>query len=67
MIPARVHGQGRGLPRHVIGQHHYLDSEDIDGTLLEQYQRSLAFIKRNLHHVQGDQNFNSLGLLEVPE
>jgi hypothetical protein len=46
---------------------HYRDSEDIDGTLLEQYQRSLAFIKRNLHHVQGDQNFNSLGLLEVPE
>lgn len=45
----------------------YLDSEDIDGTLLEQYQRSLAFIKRNLHHVQGDQNFNSLGLLEIPE
>ena len=27
----------------------------------------MAFIKRNLHHVQGDQGFNSLGLLEVPE
>lgn len=27
----------------------------------------MAFIKRNLHHVQGKQNFNSLALLEVPE
>jgi predicted HTH transcriptional regulator len=55
------------FPGTSLASHHYLDSEDIDGTLLEQYQRSLAFIKRNLHHVQGDQNFNSLGLLEVPE
>lgn len=45
----------------------YLDSEDIDGTLLDQYQRSLAFIKRNLRHVQGDQGFNTLGKLEIPE
>ncbi|MFT7721769.1 MAG: ATP-binding protein [Roseateles sp.] len=55
------------FPGTSLASHHYLDSEDIDGTLLAQYQRSLAFIKRNLHHVQGDQNFNSLGLLEVPE
>src|SRR5580765_206420 len=55
------------FPGTSLASHHYLDSEDIDGTLLEQYQRSLAFIKRNLHHVQRDQNFNSLGLLEVPE
>ena len=55
------------FPRTSLASHHYLDSEDIDGTLLEQYQRSLGFIKRNLHHVQRDQNFNSLGLLEMPE
>ena len=55
------------FPGKSLASHHYLDSEDIDGTLLEQYQRSLGFIKRNLHHVQRDQNFNSLGLLEVPE
>jgi ATP-dependent DNA helicase RecG len=45
----------------------YLDSENIQGTLEEQYQHGLAFIRRNLHHVQGNQGFNSLGLLEVPE
>ena len=55
------------FPGAVLHDMHYRDSEDIDGTLLEQYQRSLAFIKRNLHHIQGEQNFNSLGLLEVPE
>ncbi|GHT87279.1 hypothetical protein AGMMS49543_22850 [Betaproteobacteria bacterium] len=31
------------------------------------YQRSFAFIKRNLHHLQGDRGFNTLGRLEVPE
>ncbi len=46
---------------------HYNDSEDIDGPLAEQYQRSTAFIKRNLRHVQGRQGFNSPGQLEVPE
>ena len=45
----------------------YLDSEDIDGTLSEQYQHSFAFIRRNLRHVQGDRGFNTLGQLEIPE
>lgn len=44
----------------------YTDSEDIDGTLAAQYQRSLAFVQRNLHHVQGDQGVNSIGQLEIP-
>ncbi len=44
----------------------YLDSEDIGGTLLEQYQRSFAFIKRNLRHVQRGRGFNTLGELEIP-
>ena len=45
----------------------YLDSQDISGTLPNQYTEALAFIKRNLHRVQGDQGFNSPGILEVPE
>lgn len=45
----------------------YLDSENIQGNLEEQYRRGMGFITRNLHHVQGDQGFNSLGLLEIPE
>jgi predicted HTH transcriptional regulator len=45
----------------------FQDSEDIGGTLLEQYQRSFAFIRRNLHHVQRGRGFNTLGELEIPE
>ncbi|QDD89667.1 RNA-binding domain-containing protein [Pseudomonas oryzihabitans] len=55
------------FPGTVLHDRHYLDSEDIDGNLQEQYRRSLAFIKRNLRHVQRQQGFNSLGQLEVPE
>jgi predicted HTH transcriptional regulator len=44
----------------------YLDSEDISGALPQQYERSFAFLRRNLRHIQGDQGFNSLGVLEVP-
>ena len=45
----------------------YLDSEDIKGTLLEQFRGAFAFIKRNLHHVQHGRSFNTLGELEIPE
>lgn len=45
----------------------YIDSEDIDGQLGKQYQRSISFIKRNLHHVQGQKSVNSIGDLEVSE
>lgn len=55
------------FPGTFLGDTRYLDSENIDGTLEEQFQRGMAFIKRSLHHVQGDRGFNTLGLLEVPE
>ncbi len=45
----------------------YMDSEDIDGQLGKQYQRSISFIKRNLHHVQGQKSVNSFGDLEISE
>ena len=54
------------FPGTVLHDSHYNDSEDIDGPLPEQYQRCMAFIKRNLRHVQGQQGFNSPGQLEVP-
>lgn len=54
------------FPGTSIADIHYLDSEDIYGTLQEQFQRSFSFIKRNLHHVQNGRGFNTLGELEVP-
>ena len=50
-----------------IADTHYQDSQDFSGTLPNQYTEALAFIKRNLRRVQGDQGFNSPGILEVPE
>ncbi len=50
----------------IAGQH-YRDSEDIEGPLLNQYERSLSFITRNLHRLQAGQGVNSLGKLEIPE
>ena len=55
------------LPGRELHETRYLDSEDIFDHLAGQYQRGLAFIKRNLHYVQGDQGINSLGILEIPE
>lgn len=42
------------FPGNALHDNQYNDSEDIDGTLPEQYQRCTAFIKRNLRHVQGE-------------
>jgi len=45
----------------------YGDSEDIRGNALVLYKEGMAFLKRQLRKVQRGQNFNSLGVLEVPE
>lgn len=44
----------------------YLDSQDIDGKMLNVFRESLSFVTRNLHHVQAGQSVNSLGELEIP-
>ena len=43
----------------------YRDSEDIAGDLETLYERTMSFLTRNLHHVQGSAGFNSIGTLEV--
>jgi predicted HTH transcriptional regulator len=45
----------------------YIDREEIDGTLPVQYARGMAFVRRNLHHVQSGPSFNSPSILEIPE
>ena len=50
-----------------IGGTDYRDSEDIGGTIPDIYQRSMAFFRRNLMHIQDGQNFNSTGKLEIAE
>jgi predicted HTH transcriptional regulator len=55
------------FPGTTITDNSYLDREEIDGTLLVQYTRGMAFIRRNLHHVQSGKSFNSPSQLEIPE
>lgn len=45
----------------------YMDSVDITGTIPEMFNETMSFMKRNLHHVQNGQNFNSVGELEISE
>jgi predicted HTH transcriptional regulator len=44
----------------------YLDSENLEGTLYEQYRNTMAFLKRNLRKVQRGRNFNLPGKMEIP-
>ncbi|GAK56000.1 predicted transcriptional regulator [Candidatus Vecturithrix granuli] len=48
-----------------IGGTEYRDSEDIEGTLDEQFANGMGFLLRNLKKTQQGQDFNSLGILEV--
>lgn len=50
-----------------IGGSQYIDSRDIDGTVPWMFREGMAFLKSMLHHRQEGQNFNSVGVLEVPE
>lgn len=45
----------------------YLDSEDITGKLAIQFANSLAFVKRNIKKIQGNQDRNSQGKWNIPE
>ncbi len=45
----------------------YRESEDIHGNIKRLYEDGMAFIKRQLRKLQNGQNFNSLGILEIPE
>ncbi|MFQ5651863.1 MAG: ATP-binding protein [bacterium] len=45
----------------------YRDSEDMNGKLAELYQKTMAFLIRNLRKIQRDKDFNGLGDLELPK
>jgi ATP-dependent DNA helicase RecG len=44
----------------------YRDNEDIEGTLENIYNDTIAFLRRNLKKIQMGQSFNSLGKIEIP-
>lgn len=50
-----------------IGENEYRDSRDFVGTIPYMFEKGMDFLDSVLHHVQGGQNFNSVGILEIPE
>jgi ATP-dependent DNA helicase RecG len=50
-----------------IGGKEYRDSENIEGNLKRLYTDGLAFMKRNLRKIQKGQDFNTTGILEIPQ
>jgi ATP-dependent DNA helicase RecG len=54
-------------PSNEIDIEHYIDSQDISGTLSAVFEQTLSFISRNLRRVQQGQSVNSLGKLEIPK
>lgn len=54
------------FPGTSIGATEYLDSEDFDGTLQQQFEGAVAFIMRNLRKEQQGQNVNTIGIPEIP-
>jgi ATP-dependent DNA helicase RecG len=44
----------------------YNDSRDIVGKLTDVFYQTVGFIVSNLHHVQGEQGINSVGVPEIP-
>jgi len=44
----------------------YRDSRDITGNIAELFREGTSFLVSNLKHVQKGQDFNSVGLLEIP-
>lgn len=41
--------------------------EDLKGTIPELFNSTMRFLTSSLHHLQRDQNFNSVGILEISE
>jgi ATP-dependent DNA helicase RecG len=54
------------FPGNEIHGNTYSSSENIYGTLSEQYYGAYNFIKTKLNYVQGDRDFNSPGMPEIP-
>ena len=51
-----------------IGGTHYRDTKEIVGNMPQIYDKSMAFLKSNLHNIQEEgASFNTLGQLEISE
>ena len=69
--PERFRPQFRMKATHFAGNdvsdRDFIDKEDIEGKLIDQFKGGRAFIKRNMKRIQTGKNFNAPGVLEIPE
>ena len=54
------------FPGDVIDEERFLDSEEISGNLVKMYEGMFAFVRRNLHRIQGNGGVNAPGTIEIP-
>jgi ATP-dependent DNA helicase RecG len=55
------------FPDNDISVDHYLDSEDFEGKLEDQFKGVMAFVMRSLQKRQTGRGVNTLGLSEIPK
>lgn len=54
------------FPGDVIDEERFLDSEEVSGNLVKMYEVMFAFVRRNLHRIQGNGGVNEPGTIEIP-
>lgn len=55
------------FPYNSLDATYYLDSRDISGKLIDVFKECIKFVNSSVHHIQGDQSVNSLGIPEIPQ
>jgi len=50
-----------------IDEEQYMESEDQFGPIAWVFQKTVAFLNRNIRSLQGDQGVNSIGIKEIPK
>ena len=55
------------FPGTSIAAREYIDSEDFEGTLQQQFEGAVAFVMRNLRKEQRGRNVNTTGIPEIPK
>ncbi|MBF0154141.1 MAG: putative DNA binding domain-containing protein [Magnetococcales bacterium] len=58
--------KGMTYPGREIDLDTYMDCQDLYGAFPELFRQAMAFMLRNLRHIQRDQGINSKGLPEIP-
>lgn len=51
----------------IAGNSYRNKPEDLKGTIPELFKQGMLFLRSNLRFLQNGQNFNSIGVLEIPE